>query len=343
VIRQHKKSSLIKLNKNLYAQKIHLLRDREIMNQALIDQIISALHKAGFVTSEVCDVRPRCFDVAARRASTLIFLKILTNIDGLSEDIANELKKLADYFSSSPLIVGEKARDHYLDRGAVYWRYGVPSINIETLFDFFVDGIPPLVYAAPGGLYVNIDGEVLFEARTQRNMSLGTLASQLGVTRRSISKYEEGMDAKVEIALKLEDILNVALAIPINILTRGMLDDDMRDIDSLPLIEKKALVILTDLGFDVFPMFRTPFDALTQEGSNTLLTGISKYSAIMIKRAKLMSSISHVIQTNSMFIVEGESKFKKVDDTIVIQFDELEEFGNAKELIGLIKERFLSC
>ncbi len=313
------------------------------MNQALTSQIISTLHKAGFVTSEVCDVRPRCFDVAARRASTLIFLKILTNIDGLSEDIARELKKLADYFSSSPLIVGEKARDHYLDRGAVYWRYGVPSINIETLFDFFVDGIPPLVYAAPGGLYVNIDGEILFEARTQQNMSLGSLASQLGVTRRSVSKYEEGMDAKVEVALKLEDILNVALAIPINILTRRVIDEGKRTVDSLPLIEKKALVILIDLGFDVFPMFRTPFNALSQEGSNTLLTGISKYSGIMIKRAKLMSSISHVIQTNSIFIVEGESKSKKVDDTIVIQFDELEEFDSAKELLGLIKERFLSC
>jgi putative transcriptional regulator len=313
------------------------------MNRALTSQIISTLHKGGFVTSEVCDVRPRCFDVAARRASTLIFLKILTNIDGLSEDIASELKKLADYFSSSPLIVGEKARDHYLDRGAVYWRYGVPSINIETLFDFFVDGFPPLVYAAPGGLYVNIDGEVLFEARTQKNMSLGSLASQLGVTRRSVSKYEEGMDAKVEVALKLEDILNVALAIPINILTRRMIDEGKRTVDSLPLIEKKALVILIDLGFDVFPMFRTPFNALSQEGSNTLLTGISRYSGIMIKRAKLMSSMSHVIQTNSIFIVEGESKSKKVDDTIVIQFDELEEFDSAKELLGLIKERFLSC
>jgi putative transcriptional regulator len=313
------------------------------MNRALTSQIISTLHKAGFVTSDVCDVRPRCFDVAARRASTLIFLKILTNIDGLSEDIASELKKLADYFSSSPLIIGEKARDHYLDRGAVYWRYGVPSINIETLFDFFVEGTPPLVYAAPGGLYVNIEGEVLFEARTHKNMSLGSLASQLGVTRRSVSKYEEGMDAKVEVALKLEDILNVALAIPINILTRRMIDEGKRTVDSLPLIEKKALVILIDLGFDVFPMFRTPFNALSQEGSNTLLTGISKYSGIMIKRAKLMSSMSHVIQTNSIFIVEGESKSKKVDDTIVIQFDELEEFDSAKELLGLIKERFLSC
>ncbi len=313
------------------------------MNRALTSQIISTLHKAGFVTSEVCDVRPRCFDVAARRASTLIFLKILTNIDGLSEDIATELKKLADYFSSSPLIIGEKARDHYLDRGAVYWRYGVPSINIETLFDFFVEGTPPLIYAAPGGLYVNIDAEVLFEARTHKNMSLGSLASQLGVTRRSVSKYEEGMDAKVEVALKLEDILNVALAIPINILTRRMIDEGKRTVDSLPLIEKKALVILIDLGFDVYPMFRTPFNALSQEGSNTLLTGISKYSGIMIKRAKLMSSMSHVIQTNSIFIVEGESKSKKVDDTIVIQFDELEEFDSAKELLGLIKERFLSC
>jgi putative transcriptional regulator len=312
------------------------------MNQALTSQIISVLNKAGFETSQIYDVRPRCFDIAARRASTLIFLKTLTNIDGLNEDIANEIKNLADYFSSSPLIVGEKARDHYLERGTVYWRYGVPSINVETLYDFFIEGVPPLVYAAPGGLYVNIDGDVLSEARTKKNMSLGILASQLGVTRRSVSKYEEGMDAKVEVAVKLEDILDVPLAIPIDILTRRILEERMCKIDSLPSIEKKALIILIDLGFNVFPMFRTPFNALSQDGSNTLLTGISKYTNVMIKRAKLMSSMSHVIQTNSLFIVEGESKSKKIDDTVLIQFSELEEFDNADELIRLIKERFLN-
>ena len=312
------------------------------MNQALTSQTISVLNKAGFETSQIYDVRPRCFDIAARRASTLIFLKILTNIDGLNEDIANEIKNLADYFSSSPLIVGEKARDHYLERGAVYWRYGVPSINVETLYDFFIEGVPPLIYAAPGGLYVNIDGDMLSEARSKKNMSLGTLASQLGVTRRSVSKYEEGMDAKVEVALKLEDILDAPLAIPIDILTKHILQERMCDIDSLPLIERKALIILIDLGFNVFPMFRTPFNALSQDGSNTLLTGISKYTSVMIKRAKFMSSMSQVIHTNSMFIVEGESKSKKIDDTVLIQFSELKEFDNAGELIHLIKARFLN-
>ena len=50
-------------------------------------------------------------------------------------------------------------------------------------------------------------------------MSLGTLATMVGVSRRTISKYEEeGMDASIDVVLQLEDIFGVELARPINIL-----------------------------------------------------------------------------------------------------------------------------
>ncbi len=116
----------------------------------LADQAANVLHTAGFVTSKRCDVRSRCFDITARRGSILLFLKMLSNIDGLSEETAFELKKLAECFYASPLLVGEKARNHELQEGAVYVRYGVPAVNVDTLSDFFIDELPPLIYAAPG-------------------------------------------------------------------------------------------------------------------------------------------------------------------------------------------------
>ncbi len=41
--------------------------------------------EAGFSTSDRCYLRPRSFDLAARRDDQFLFLKILSNIDGLNE------------------------------------------------------------------------------------------------------------------------------------------------------------------------------------------------------------------------------------------------------------------
>ncbi|MGZ4901338.1 MAG: transcriptional regulator [Halobacteriota archaeon] len=305
----------------------------------LVDQAKQVLHKAGFMTSKRCDVRSRCFDIAARRGAILLFIKMLSNIDGLNEETAFELKRLAEYFCGSPLLIGEKARNRALEEGAVYARYGIPAVNIDTLFDFFVNELPPLVYAAPGGLYVRLDEEALNEARVRKDLSLGAIASELGVSRRSIRKYEEGMDAKVEIALRLEAILDTPLAVPISLLTHQGLHGESAPNDSLPPLEQQAMTTLTDLGFKVFPMSQVPFDMLSQIRQDTLLTAISKSASTIIKRAELMSSISRVVSTHSLYITSEQPKRFKIFDTVVILLQELEDLDSPKELLDLVKER----
>jgi putative transcriptional regulator len=68
-------------------------------------------------------------------------------------------------------------------------------------------------------------------------MSLGTLATELGVSRRTISKYEEGgMDASIDVVLHLEELLDVALAKSIDILQA--FEKRLRE-PPMPLEEKK--------------------------------------------------------------------------------------------------------
>ncbi|MGZ4863296.1 MAG: transcriptional regulator [Halobacteriota archaeon] len=305
----------------------------------LVDQTTEVLHSAGFVTSKRCDVRSRCFDITARRGTILLFLKMLSNIDGLNEDTALELKKLAEYFYASPLLIGEKARNHELQAGAVYVRYGIPAVNVDTLSDFFVDELPPLIYAAPGGLYVKLDGEALYAARTRMNLSLGAIASELGVSRRSIRKYEEGMDAKVEIAVRLEAVLDTPFAVPISLLTRHVFDAEKAKPEMLPPIERKVISLLVDLGFAVLPMFQAPFDMLSQTKEDTLLTGISKNSSLMAKRAELMSSISRVVSAHSVYITDEEPKCPRIYDTVIVCMQELQDLDNSTELVHLVRER----
>ena len=158
----------------------------------LINEIIDVLQQAGFMVSKRCNIRPRSFDLAARKGDVLIFCKVLYNIDGLNEETAREMKSLARYLGGTAVLIGAKTRDQMLEDSVVYMRYDIPAVNVQTLYDYFVEDVPPLVSAAPGGLYVSIDGDVLKEARKRTAMSLGALATELGVSRRTISKYEEG-------------------------------------------------------------------------------------------------------------------------------------------------------
>ena len=308
---------------------------------ALLQQVLAVLDKAGFIVSDRCDVNPRSFDVAARRGRLLLLLKVLSNIDGISQEISNEIRCLANRLIGYPLIIGDKTRDKFLENGAVYLRYGIPSFNVRTLYDYFVEDAPPLVYAAPGGLCVSIDGDVLREARTDKNISLGELARELGVSRRTISKYEDGMDAAINIALKLESILDVPLARPIDLLysySRSQNESQLGP-DSVPIMVQDILKIFVDIGFDVLPIIHAPFNALSQEEDIVMLTGISKYNDTMIKKARLMSSISNVTHTQSVLVVEGRSKKLQINGTVLVEKEELEKIDDSSDFISLVQDR----
>ncbi|MDY6966115.1 MAG: transcriptional regulator [Halobacteriota archaeon] len=305
----------------------------------LLEQVINVLSSAGFVNSERCHNKPKSFDLAARKEKILLLLNILSNIDGMGEESANELKLLAKHMLGSPLIIGERTRNKMLRTGVVYQRYGVPSINVQTLYDYFVDGVPPYVYAGPGGLYVDINNKTLREARISRNMSLGDLASELGVSRRCISKYEEGMDVTIEKGLRLEEILKTVLVEPLFILKETQIDDVHLDFDELSDLEQNILTSMVDIGFNVFPTTKAPFNAVSTDDENTILTGISMYTGTMVKRAKLVSSISRVAMMQSVFIVEGDLKTSKIEDTVIIKRDELDRVDDSGDFVDLVENK----
>ncbi len=320
--------------------------------EVLIHQIIDVLSHAGFVVSERCNIRPRSFDIAARKDKTLLLCKVLFNIDGLNEATAREMKYLADYLGGSAIVVGAKTRDQMLEDSVVYMRYDVLSLSVQTLFDYFIENIPPLVSAAPGGLYVSIDGYILKKARTDISMSLGSLASMVGVSRRTISKYEEeGMDASIDVVLQLEDIFGIELALPIDILkplegrkSRKEPRYEMEVPEQPPQPhssrpEDSVLNMISLLGYDILTTSQAPFKAISKDKSSTILTGVSEFNTTVIKRAHLMSSISSVTKTESVFIINGHAKIKSVENTVLIEKKELGKISDSDELLTFIEER----
>ncbi|HOI58841.1 MULTISPECIES: transcriptional regulator [unclassified Methanoculleus] len=299
----------------------------------LPQMVISIMLLAGFDVSERCNIRPRSFDLIAKKSDTLVIIKVAPHIDGVSADIARDLNLIARHLQATPLIVGERARDTELERGVVYIRYGLFALSPETLYDYFAEGLSPMVYASPGGLYVKIKGDLLREVRERSRMSLGDLASHLGVSRRTISKYESGMGTTLDIAIRLEELFSAQLVETIELV-------DYRSPEPEGPPESATGDVLVDLermGMEIHAMRQAPFQALALFEKHTILTAYGT-SQKVVKRASLIGNISQITKTFAMCVVTDYKKQKKIGKTLLIGEKHLHTLEDGSELIDMINE-----
>ena len=310
---------------------------------ALVGNVTAMLEDAGFVVSERCAIRPKSFDIAARRGEEVLLVKILGNIDAFDGHTGAEMRRLGTYLGATPMVIGLRTRDEELKPGVTYFRHGVPVLSPDTAMDLFVEEVPPLIYAAPGGLYVNIDSEVLADAREDRDWSLGRLASELGVSRRTVSKYEDGMDASVEVASQLQELFDEPLTSPVEVLEGA---DEVREDEETPEDpevdpeDEPIVAVLTRVGFDVHPTDRAPFKTVSENErrEEEMLTGHSELTKTAEKRARIMSSVGKVTRTRSVYVVDRATR-KSVEGTAIVEEAEMANIEEADELRDIIRER----
>lgn len=304
------------------------------MSQDRLPQmVISIMLLANFDVSERCNIRPRSFDLIAKRGDNLVIIKVASHIDSVSADIAWDLNLIARHLEATPLIVGERARDTDLERGVVYIRYGLFALSPETLYDYFVEGLSPMVYASPGGLYVKIRGDLLREVRERSRMSLGDLASHLGVSRRTISKYESGMGTTLDVAIRLEELFNAPLVETIELV-------GYRSPEAETPPESTTGDILVDLermGMEIHAMRQAPFQALALFDRHTILTAYGTSQKI-VKRASLIGNLSQITKTFAVCVVTDYKKQKKIGKTLLIGEEHLHTLEDGSELIDMINE-----
>jgi putative transcriptional regulator len=328
----------------------------EMCNQApmkddLITRVLGILKEGGFIVSRRCEARS--FDLAARRSELTLLAKITRNIDGMREEIAKSIKRAAFCLLASPIVVGERTGTSFLEDDVVYHRYGIPALNTRTLYDYFVEEVPPYVYSATGGLYVSIDGEAMKLAREKKDLSLGDIASELGVSRRSVSKYEEvRMSTTIELALKLEEILDTKLIEPLEVLKTEFEAPSSEILkagveEAASSLEKDILSMMEEIGFEILTTAYAPFSAVSfseppskarSEGMK-ILTGISRYTDRMVKRARIVSSLSQVTRTKSVFVVNGNIKQVQIDNTVLFGKEELKRIRDPEEFTCVMEER----
>jgi putative transcriptional regulator len=309
----------------------------------LLEDIRDTLIKAGFYVSELYLMRPIGFDLVARRDNSLLIIKVLINIDSMSEDVANELIKLSNLLKGIPLIIGLKSGAGNLEDYAVYDRFGIQTITSETFKTYLLEGIPLQVYAAPGGLYVNLDQDKIKRLRTEQNISIGSFARSLKVSRRTVQMYEDGMNASLEVAIRIEDTLGTSITQPIELFGPKKFKKEIQlktsENDFFRKFQREVFSILEKVGYKVTPFERCVFEAVSEDKKKILLTCVDEYNKKLLKKARAVSSISKVTERHAVLITDKDVNKKSLEGTPLIVRKELKKVRGPEEIIELILER----
>ena len=308
----------------------------------LIEAVRSVLTRSGFSVSRPLAMRGISFDVVARRDDTLLIVKILSNVDAFSKENAEEMLTLAEALGASPLLIGERSGSGDIDESIVYSRFGVPIISLTTLTDHLIEEVPPFIFAAPGGLYVKLDSQLLRQLREERNISLGTLAEIAGVSRRTIQMYEGGMGAMIDVAIRLEEFLNQPIVTPVNPFQHCPApkhQDKERPARASDLFGQEIFEQLARMGFSILPTSRCPFEALSKDEHILILTGLGKDDARLKEKAMAVADISKVTERCSVIFIEKAKSKHNIGGTPIIGKDELRKIAEACILYELVDAR----
>ncbi|MDD2626049.1 MAG: transcriptional regulator [Candidatus Methanomethylophilus sp.] len=309
--------------------------------EEMINTTRAILAKAGFDISSAIELRSICFDVVGRRDKTLLIIKVLSNVDAFSRENAEEMKVLADALGASPVLIGETSSSGLLEKGIVYTRFKIQIISNETLAEHLLEEVPPFIFAAPGGLYVKVNSDLLKQLREERGISLGTLAETAGVSRRTIQMYEAGMGAMIDAALRLEEFLNVPIiqaVDPFDYKSRhAATQHEIKGPGKA--VGSPALDRLLDIGFAITPVVRGPFEAITRDQQMVLLTGLGSDESKLVQKALIASELSTLADKHAVVIVQKKQRTDSIKSTALITDDELNKIDDKDELTDIILSR----
>ena len=246
----------------------------------------------------------------------------------------------------NPILVGEKNSIENLEEDVVYFRFGINAITLDTLKNHLLEGLPIKVYAAPGGLYVNLDTQELIRLRKERNISLGTFAQTVNISRRTVRMYEEGMNARVEVASRIEELFDESVTTPIDILKynfRKIFSQPsfQREIENIKELQKEIFQLLSNVGYNIIPMDRCPFEALSQDKEKILLTCVQKYNSRLEKKAEVVGSISKITEKHAVLFTDKEVAKTNIKGTPLIAKKELKKVRDPEDVYNLIIERII--
>lgn len=284
-----------------------------------------------------------CFDSIIDNGKTHIAIKVSKIIDNVDAHASQELRKICPILRCSPLLIGERTRKGPIQDGVVHTRGDVPVINLETLRQMLEEQARPYLKAKKGGVVITLDGQKLKEAREAKNYSRGDIAEVIGLSRRAIYEYERGtMNPTIEIALHLEELLDIPLVEPIDLfdLEPGEIGSPEKTKGVQSRLVQRTLQVLSKLGINTTLTKETPFDLLAAIRRNVILSCLQRcIEQLDESRLLFLAKLADVLKEHPVIIASDLSEVETIKGIPVIYLRELAEIKNSTELVKLIQQR----
>jgi putative transcriptional regulator len=298
-----------------------------------------ALKEADFQVSHICCSRPSCFDFVARKDNNTLMVKVHSDVDTFSHQDATELKIISDHVSAASLIISQKTHGKPLEDDTVYSRYAIFVVTEKTIKNVALQTANPLVYAGPGGYFVEVNGALVEKRRKELGISLGKLADMIGVSRRTLYGYERGMaKASVTSAYNLAKTLGIPVAKPINILEKTRKQPHCLLTKATRAIAGHALLFKVFRKFafcNISPVRKAPFDFIMNipDEKQVIVGSIATNKEKRLnKRIDETLNICQVINAHPILITENPGLLN--EDIACVCIDELHAMRTPKDLIA---------
>jgi putative transcriptional regulator len=279
------------------------------------------------------------FDIAVRREDEKYLIKILYNVDTMREEAARDLMSVSRILCCIALVIGNRASNGTLEDGIIYFRHEVPIMTYET-YIAYLDGESPYVFSAHGGYYVSINGGTLRSIREEHRYSIGYVSSTVGVSRRSISLYESGSAATLDVFNRLQRIFAVDLKKKIDL---------KKHLEELPVDENQDLFVnefysavlqlMKSIGFSMYSFQKTPFDAMaTDVAADKIIMGLAD-ELNNYRKARAIASLSDLFENYAMVVTKFHTNKTTIAGVPVIKKDDIVNAGDKESLVNLLRKK----
>ncbi|MEM0149407.1 MAG: helix-turn-helix domain-containing protein [Candidatus Micrarchaeaceae archaeon] len=284
----------------------------------------------GFAYADIASVRT-CFDILAERHGRMLILKFAENINSVTPREATALHKLQDFLKADALVVASHGGEGKLSDDSYYTRNGIKCLSIDAFEDYLNGvGVPKAQKFFRGKR--RLDSSKLRLERGLSGLSIRKLAGIVGISKDSLSRYEQG-DAYVRESTlkKLEAFFSSSLSAGESTANHEMPSSAHAE-RSGPGTKGFTL-----RAFNSFIDNAPPF-ALLAEKSIRYEIGITDDSRTIKRLAAAYGEISRILSGDRQFIISDLMKSKSLNGVPILTKKE-SKMLNELQLLELVDSR----
>jgi len=312
------------------------------MKQDILEEVSIFLLRKGYILKSFTRT---CFDILARLDERILLIKIIEDANSLSHSAIEEMKVISSYLQASPVIISDKAHLG-LENNVVYTRHGVYTLNFAS-FKSAIDNRYPFLQSNQAGITANINHSRFKHAREIQGYSLNSLARKIGLSRKTVEKYEtKNSQLTLTNAVKVFNALGNAIFEKVDIFSANLPEKRNAffhvQTDSCYGKHSDASEIsdkYSSLGFKAVQTHKAPFDVVAKLDKEIILTELGDKKAD--RKTAQLQSISRIIGADNLIIYDRKKptlfKEEQREDIPIIKKDEFLEFEKAKELIKFLR------